>query len=166
MPDPKKTMVKVLKKSNSENVKEEPTSLENRFELTKRYSDAKDKMNDNANSASGKAFSEKAQGIAIDKNNLSAKPKMFKRKVITSGNENGTTRILSSDGKSVKYEGRSNMQATKDALSKNESQTADTNARRNSNSNYYNVNSGAKTDLDKKDKETLVRNSKAIITKK
>ena len=58
------------------------------------------------------------------------------------------------------------MQSTKDALRQNDSQTKDTNIRRENNSNYYNVNSGAKKELDKKDKETLLRNAKAVITKK
>jgi hypothetical protein len=58
---------------------------------------------------------------------MAAKPKMFKRKVITSGGDNGTTRIMSDDGNAVKYEGRSNMKATQDALRENKSQSKDTN---------------------------------------
>lgn len=170
MPDPtpkKKVVVKVLKKIDpKKNEADKETSSSNRFELTKDYVNAKDKMQSNANTSAGKSYTEKNQGITLSKESLEAKPEPFKRKVITAGGSTGTTRIMSSDGKSVKYEGRSNMQATKDALSKNDSQTKDTNSRRESNSNYYNINSGAKKDLDTKDKETLVRNSKAIFTKK
>jgi hypothetical protein len=72
------------------------------------------------------------------------------------GGDNGTTRITD-DGNAVKYEGRSNMKATQDALRENKSQSKDTNSRRESNANYYNVNSGAKKNLDN-DKATLLKN--------
>ena len=167
MPD-KKILVKVPKKSNpakeeaKKGVYDKEASAENKIELTKQYSDAQDSMKKNLESDKGKSLTEKSQGVSINKDSMEAKPKVFKRKIVKAGGENGTTRIMSSDGKTVKYEGRSNMQATKDAVKQNEKQTADTNARRSSNANYYNVNSGAKTDLSEKDKETLVRNSKAV----
>jgi hypothetical protein len=168
MPDPKKIMVKVPKKvdpekkEKKEGVVDKESASENKIELTKQYVDAKKDMSKNLDSAKGKSYTEKSQGIKIKNDDMAAKPTMFKRKVITRGGEDGTTTILSSDGKSVKYEGRSNMDATKKALSLNDSQTKDTNDRRDKNANYYNVNSGAKKDLDDKDKETLVRNSKAV----
>jgi hypothetical protein len=52
---------------------------------------------------------------------------MFKRSN-TSGGDNGTTRIMSDDG-NAKYEGRSNMKTTQDALRENKSQSKDTNSR-------------------------------------
>jgi hypothetical protein len=154
MPDPKKILVKVPKKVDPE---KKETASENRIELTKDYSDAQTKMEKNLKSDEGKSYTEKAQGISIDKESMAAKPKMFKRKVITSGGDNGTTRIMSDDGNAVKYEGRSNMKATQDALRENKSQSKDTNSRRESNANYYNVNSGAKKNLDNDDKATLLK---------
>jgi hypothetical protein len=168
MPDPKKILVKVLKKTDPEKsekekgVKDKESASENKMELTKHYSDSQKKMQNAADSPDKKKVAESAQGISIDNKSLSAKPKLFKRKIISSGGENGSTRIMSSDGKTVKYEGRTNMQATKDAIKNNSKDEKYTNARRESNSNYYNVNSGAKKDLDKEDKETLVRNLKAV----
>lgn len=165
MPDIKKTMVKVPKKATEEKSKEsyKETASESRLELTKQYTDSKEKMEKNLESDSGKNVTEKAQGITIDKETMAAKPKVFKRKVIAAGGENGVTKIMASDGKTVKYEGRTNMKATQDALKENDSQSKDTNARRENNANYYNINSGAKKELDPKDKETLVRNSKAVV---
>ena len=96
---------------------------------------------------------------------MAAKPIYFKRKVIKTGGENGMTKILSEDGKSVKYEGRSNMKNTIDALNQNEKQEKDTNSRREYNSNYFNVSSGAKKDLDDKDKASLIKSGKAVLKK-
>jgi hypothetical protein len=53
---------------------------------------------------------QKRQGISINKNSL-AKPKSL-RKIIKFG-EDGSTRIMSADGKTVKYEGRNQSQSTK-----------------------------------------------------
>jgi hypothetical protein len=168
MTDPKKIMVKVPKKvdpekkEKKEGIVDKESAAENKIELTKQYVDAKAGMAKNLDSDKGKSYTEKAQGIKINSDNMAAKPTMFKRKVITRGGDDGTTTILSSDGKSVKYEGRSNMDATKKALKENDSQTKSTNNSRNSNSNFYNVNSGAKKELDNKDKKTLVDLHKAV----
>jgi hypothetical protein len=59
---------------------------------------------------------------------------------------------MSDDGNAVES-GRSNMKTTQDALRENKSQS-NTNSRRESNANYYNVNSGAKKNLDNDDKAT------------
>jgi hypothetical protein len=53
---------------------------------------------------------------------------------------------MSDDGNAVKYEGRSNMKATQDALRENKSQSKIL-THVESNANYYNVNSGAKKNL-------------------
>jgi hypothetical protein len=52
-----------------------------------------------------------------------------------------------------------------DALRENKSQSKDTNSRRESNANYYNVNSGAKKNLDN-DKATLLKTVKAVKNKR
>lgn len=171
MPDPKKIIVKIPKKGDPEKeekkkgISDKESASENKIELTKQYTDSKKKMETNLNSDKGKSFTEKAQGISIDKEKMSAKPIMIKRKIIKSGGDNGTTKILSEDGKTVKYEGRSNMSATKEALRQNSNKDQDSNSRRENNSNYYNVNSGAKTNLDKEDKESLVKIGKAVAIK-
>jgi hypothetical protein len=158
--DPKKTMVKVKKSMLTD--KEIENASENKIEKTRDFTEAKEKMQKNANSASGKQMTENMAGININSQSMKADAKEFNRDVIKFGGENGSTRIMSSDGNSVKYEGRSNMQATKDALALNQSQTKDTNARRDYNANNYNVQSGAKKDLDNKDKKVLVKLSKAV----
>lgn len=131
-------------------------------ELTKKFSDTKEKMEEKISKNRSNMVEDKIQGININKTELKAAPKKFLRKVIKSGGETGMTKILSDDGKTVKYEGRSNMKATKDALIQNEKQSADTNERREKNSNFYNVSSGAKKDLTKEDKEGLVRIGSAV----
>lgn len=162
MPEIKKIMVKIPKKAKEEKEAYKDEASGSRFELTKEYTDSKERMKKNLESSEGKSFTEKTQGISIDKEKMSAKPVMFKRKVIKSGDESGMTRIMSSDGKTVKYEGRTNMKATQDALRENESQSKDTNVRRESNANYYNINTGAKEKLSEKDKDVLARNLKAV----
>jgi hypothetical protein len=57
----------------------------------------------------------KAQGISINKDSLAAKPKVLSENNQICG-EDGSTRIMSADGKTVKYEGRNQSQSTKDAL--------------------------------------------------
>lgn len=172
MPDPKKkVLVKVVKAKKAEateakkGISDKETIAENKIELTKKYTDSRDNMEKNLESNTGKNFTEKAQGISIDKEKMAAKPIIVKRKIIKSGGENGTTKILSEDGKTVKYEGRSNMSATKEALREIENKDQDTNNRRENNSNYYNISSGAKKDLDREDSGRLVKIGKAIAKK-
>jgi hypothetical protein len=166
--DPKKMMVKVLKKVDPEKKEKEKgiddkeTASENRIELTKLYTDGQKEMQNSANKPKSKEVTEKAQGISINKDSLAAKPKVFKRKIIKFGGEDGSTRIMSADGKTVKYEGRNQSQSTKDALINNSKDEKFTNANRESNSNHYNINSGAKQNRDKEDDKTLVRNLKAV----
>lgn len=157
MPDPKKIMVKVpvRKKSDSDG----------QIELTKKYTESIDDVQKNIASDKNKSVVEKTQGIIIDKDKMSAKPVMVKRKIIKTGGETGTTKILSEDGKTVKYEGRSNMSSTKEALRKEENKDKDTNSRRDNNSNYFNISSGAKPELDEKDKDRLVKIGKAVLKK-
>lgn len=134
------------------------------IELTNKYTDSKKKMEENVAkkaSTSGTMY-DKNQGISVDKESMKATPKKFLRKVIKSGGENGLTKILSDDGKTVKYQGRSNMKATKDALKNNAKQSSDTNERREYNANFYNISSGAKKDLDKEDKDKLVGTLSAV----
>jgi hypothetical protein len=64
---------------------------------------------ENLKSDEGKSYTEK--GISIDKERQQSQ--RCSSKVITSGGDNGTTRIMSDDGNAVKYEGRSNMKAHK-----------------------------------------------------
>lgn len=164
MPDPKKIMVKVpIKKSALASSKKDNSSSD--IELTKKYTESIDEVKKNIDTEKGKSFVEKTEGISIDRDKMAAKPVMIKRKIIKTGGENGTTRILSADGKTVKYEGRSNMASTKEALRSNENKDKDTNNRRDVNSNYFNISTGAKPELDEKDKASLLRNGKAILKK-
>lgn len=164
MPDPKKTMVKVpVKKATEASYKKEAPKAE--IELTKKYTESIDDVKKNIDSDKGKSFVEKTEGIAIDKENMSAKPIIVKRKIIKTGGENGMTKILSTDGKTVKYEGRSNMSSTKKALQENESKDNDTNGRRDNNATYFNISTGAKSNLNEKDKERLVKIGKAVLKK-
>lgn len=160
--------VKILKKGKEEEKttgKSETKSNASNFELTKRYSDQQDKMIDVVSNPEKKKAIEKPQGISINKSNLEAKPIMFKRKIVRTEGPGGTTKIIGTDGKTVKYEGANNMKATEDALAKNKKEEDDTNKRRGYNSNFYNVNSGAKKDLDDKDKEALIEVNKAVVKK-
>lgn len=168
MPDPaKKIMVKIPKVKDIEDeeakkgIKDVETAAENKLELTEKYSEAKEDMKKNLEKSPTDVKDDKTQGISIEKSTMKATPKVFVRKVIKSGDENGSTKILSDDGKKVVYEGRNGMKATEDALKKNDSKTKDTNSRRENNSNYYNVNSGAKEVLNTEDKNTLVKLGKA-----
>ena len=170
MPDfIKKTLEKVIKKGAEEKeakkgINDKETDAENSLELTPKYDKAKENMKKNLEATSTNAKEDKVQGISINKKDMKADPKTFVRKVIKSGGENGTTKILSDDGKSVKFEGRSNMKSTQDAMKQNEKQTTDTNSRREYNANNYNRQSGAKENLDSKDKESLVSLGKAKKT--
>jgi hypothetical protein len=65
---------------------------------------------------------------------------------------------MSDDGNAVKYEGRSNMKATQDALRENRDQKILTHVE----SNASNVNSGAKKNLDNDDKATLLKKRKTV----
>ena len=165
----KKTLEKVIKKGAEEKeaekgIDDKETEAENALELTPKYDKAKANMKKNLEATSGDTKEDKVQGIIIDKKDMKATPKVFVRKVIKSGGENGTTKILSDDGKSVKFEGRSNMKATQDAVKQNEKQSTDTNSRREYNANNYNVQSGAKTNRSANDKESLVSLGKAKKT--
>jgi len=166
MPDPKKKiMVKVPKKGSAEakeGIIDLENDTENKLELTKKYDDGKEAIKKNVMSTPGNTKEDNVQGISIKKEEMKATPKIFVRKVIKSGGDNGTTKILSSDGKSVKYEGRSNMKATQDAVTLNDSQTKDTNNRREYNANNYNVQSGAKKKLTVNDVQSLVGLGKAV----
>jgi hypothetical protein len=171
--DPKKMMVKVLKKVDPEKkekekgINDKESASENKVELTQQYTNARKNMQNAANKPMVKSGIEDKQGISINENSLSSKPKVFKRKIIKFGSEErGSTRIMSEDGKSVKYEGRNNMQSTKDALLNNSKDEKHINSTRKESSNYYNVNSGAKKDRTEADNETLIRNLKAKQVKK
>lgn len=143
-------------------VKKTASNKDYDIELTKKYADTKVKMEANvAKKPQGEVY-DKDQGINIDKASMKATPKKFLRKVIKTGDSNGMTKIISDDGKTVKYEGRSNMKATKDALSANEKHSTDTNSRRESNANFWNISTGAKKDLDKDDKDRLVNIRNAV----
>jgi len=148
-------------KEAKKGVADKETEPENALELTPKYDKAKENMKKNLEATSEDTKEDKVQGISINKKDMKATPKTFVRKVIKSGGENGTTKILSDDGKSVKFEGRSNMKATQDAVKQNESQTTDTNSRREYNANNYNRQSGSKENLDSKDKESLIGLGKA-----
>ena len=149
--DSKKIMIKKSSMGDNYNI-----------ELTKRYSDNQEKMADNVSKKQGSIVEDKIQGINIDKSELKSAPKKFLRKVVKTGGENGMTKIISEDGKTVKYEGRNYLKSTSDALKKNEKETNDTNKRRENNSNFYNVSSGAKKDLEKEDKDRLVKLGSAV----
>lgn len=169
MPDTKKkVLVRVAKKANPEKTEaasgiyDLENDSENKLELTKKYEDGVKAMKKNVESTPSDTKEDKVQGISIKKDEMKATPKIFVRRVIKSGGDNGTTKILSEDGKSVKYEGRSNLKATQDAEALNNSQTKDTNNRRGYNANNYNVQSGAKTKLTSNDVESLVGLRKAV----
>jgi hypothetical protein len=55
------------------------------------------------------------RNLYINKDSLAAKPKVLSENNQICG-EDGSTRIMSADGKTVKYEGRNQSQSTKDAL--------------------------------------------------
>lgn len=172
MPDTKKkkVLVKVSKKSVEAKEAEAgiidlESTAENKLELTQKYSKGKEDYKKNLQSTIGNTKEDKEQGISINKNEMKATPKIFVRKVIKSGGDNGTTKILSEDGKSVNYEGRSNMKATQDAVTKNEKQTTDINSRREYNANNYDVQSGAKKKVTESDVDSLVGLGKAVRKK-
>lgn len=127
------------------------------LELTKRYSDVKKKIVANTESKKGDIVEDKVQGITIEKKTSVASPKIFVRKVITTPTN---TKIIGTDGKAI-YEGRNETKATKDALKENERHTVITNEQRANNANAYNVNTGSKENLDKKDKESLISRKSA-----
>lgn len=127
------------------------------LELTKRYTDIKKGIIANTESKKGDIIEDKVQGISIDKKSSVATPKIFVRKVTTSPT---TTKIVGTDGKVV-YEGRNETKATKEALAQNEKHTKKTNEQRGYNANQYNVNTGSKENLTKKDKESLVSRKSA-----
>lgn len=156
MPDKIKTAKKIL-------VKKPVYTSDLDIELTNQYNNSIAKMADNLEDTKEDIKEDKMQGIDVKKEGMEASPKVFVRKVITNGDKNGTTKILSEDGKKVIYEGRSNMKATEQALLKNAKEVDDTNERRENNANFYNVNSGAKKDLTIQDKKTLVKLGKAVI---
>jgi hypothetical protein len=139
-------------------VKKTTTVVDDGFGVTQKYMDTQKNMEKSVakKASSDGTYHDKTQGITIEKESMKATPKKFLRKIIKTGDDRGMTKIMSDDGKSVKYVGRSNMTATKTALRENKSQSADTNARRENNANFYNVSSGAKKDLSEEDKNRLV----------
>jgi hypothetical protein len=161
--DPKKTMVKVKKSMLTD--EEIAAAKSNRIEKTGAFTIQQKKMQANADTKDGKKYTENAQGIKINSNSLKADATEFSRKTIKFGDDyDGTTRIMSSDGKSVRYEGRNYTKATKDAIVANDKEIKDINSKRDYNANNYNRQSGAKKDLNDKDKESLVKLSKAVRT--
>lgn len=148
----KKVKVKV-KKSSSDGI-----------ELTKLYADKKKTVQDNlkkADSDNG-VVKEKIQGIDIDKKESVAKPRVFVKKVIRSGGENGSVKILSDDGKSTFFEGRARDSKTKEAVKNSERHVNITNEQRSENAKSYNTNYSNQPITDDKEKERLLNMKKAV----
>lgn len=157
MPREKKIFVKKTKVVSEKDTKDKVIDLktESNVELTKKYSDAKQAMKEHLEKTPTPIKDDKGQGILIEKSTMKATPKVFVRKVVKTNGEGGTTKIISDDGKKVIYEGRNYEKATQDALKSNEKQEDETNARRDYNANYYNVQSGAKTKINQSDLNKL-----------
>ncbi len=134
------------------------------MELTKLYSDKKKIVQDKVKTLDSEkgVVKDKTQGIDIDKAKSSAKPRIFVRKVVSTGGERGTTKIISDDGKGVIYEGRSNDQKTKDAVKTSERHVNITNEQRDENSKFFNTNYGDKPIVDEKEKLRLLNMKKAV----
>ncbi len=156
MPDTSKIEKKKMVKKPFEN-----SSLD--IELTPSYNSGVNNIKKNYEKSSEDVKEDTVQGISVESKTLKSTPKTFVRKVITSGDENGTTKILSSDGSKTIYEGRTRLKDTKEALEKNRKEVEDTQERREFNSNFFNVNSGSKQNLNDKDKKILVKIGKAVI---
>jgi len=96
--------------------------------------------------------------IKINPTTSEASANKFKRNVVEEG---GMTRILGSGGQT--YYGRTGSKETMSAIKKSEAKVSDVNTRRETNANFWNVNSGAKptTEFTQKDKEIALNLGKA-----
>jgi len=156
MPDPVKKIFVKVKKSIETSKKDKVEDEIDGIELTPKYDISKKKINKTLESSKKDIMDDKGQGIEIKKENSTASPKIFVRKVESIGDKyTGKTIIRGKDGSKV-YEGRTNLKATQDALKESTKKENNTNEDRARNANTYNVMAGSKSDLNDKDKDMLV----------
>lgn len=132
------------------------------IELTEKFATGHEAMSKNIASKKVDVYKDADQGISVDSKSLEAKPKVFKRRVVSYGGPTGTTRIIGDDDKTILYEGRTRDKATGEALRQSKNKSADVNNRREANANLFNVDSAAKSDLTDKDKMSLIARRKAV----
>jgi hypothetical protein len=144
-----------------DNEPQKPTNItaSTKIETTPKYaSDAENYQNNLVTRNQGR------NDIGINLATAEASAKKFERKVVNE--PDGMTRIIGEGGQT--FYGRTSSKETKSAINASNKKVEETNMRRQSNANHWNVNAGVKpvAEFTQRDKEMVVNMGKAKVASK